>query len=118
MSIHLNARARGLIGVARANASDAGRVLAELRKTFEDCKAEREEEIADIKKGMGHVVQAESVDCGDAGIRKRQGELDRVNASLAVLKGGGEGEAKALSAERREHARVFNRFFRKGVEIG
>ncbi|WP_246727922.1 hypothetical protein [Chelativorans sp. Marseille-P2723] len=118
MSIHLNARARGLIGVARADASDAGRVLAELQKTFEDFKAEREKEIADLKKGMEDVVQTEKVDRINAEITRLQGELDRVNASLAALKVGGEGEAKALSAEKREHARVFNQFFRNGVENG
>src|SRR5690606_8230268 len=118
MGIELTPRARGLIGAARANASDAGRVLAELQKTFEDFKAEREKEIADLKKGMEDVVQTEKVDRINTEVTRLQGELDRVNASLAALKVGGEGEAKALSAEKREHARVFNQFFRKGVENG
>ena len=117
MGIELTPRARGIVGV-RADSGNATRILAELQKTFEDFKAEREKEIADLKKGMKDVVQTEKVDRINAEITKLQGELDRVNASLAALKVGGEGEAKALSAEKREHARVFNQFFRKGVENG
>lgn len=117
MGIELTPRARGIVGV-RADSGNATRILAELQKTFEDFKAEREKEIADLKKGMEDVVQTEKVDRINAEITKLQGELDRVNASLAALKVGGEGEAKALSAEKREHARVFNQFFRKGVENG
>ena len=117
MGIELTPRARGIVGV-RADSGNATRILAELQKTFEDFKAEREKEIADLKKGMKDVVQTEKVDRINAEVTRLQGELDRVNASLAALKVGGEGEAKALSTEKREHARVFNQFFRKGVENG
>ena len=61
MGIELTPRARGIVGV-RADSGNATRILAELQKTFEDFKAEREKEIADLKKGMKDVVQTEKVD--------------------------------------------------------
>lgn len=117
MTIALNSRARGLVGV-RADASDATKILNELKQTFETFKAEREKEIADLKKGMGDVVQSEKVDRINAEITKLQTSLDEVNASIAALKVGGAGDDKPLAAERRQHATAFNQFFRKGVENG
>jgi len=117
MTIALNSRTRGLVGV-RADASDATKILNELKQTFETFKAEREKEIADLKKGMGDVVQSEKVDRINAEITKLQTSLDEVNASIAALKVGGAGDDKPLAAERRAHAAAFNQFFRKGAENG
>jgi HK97 family phage major capsid protein len=115
MTMALNSR--GLVA-ARADASDATKILNELKQTFETFKAEREKEIADLKKGMGDVVQSEKVDRINAEITKLQTSLDEVNASIAALKVGAAGDDKPLAAERRAHATAFNQFFRKGAENG
>lgn len=117
MTIALKSRARGLVAV-RADAGSATAILNELRQTFETFKAEREKEVADLKKGLGDVVQSEKVDRINAEITKLQEQLDQVNSSIAALKVGGAGDDKPLAAERREHARAFNQFFRNGAENG
>lgn len=117
MNMILNTRARGLVGV-RADASNATKILAELQKTFEDFKAEREAELKGIEAKFADVVQTEKVDRINAEITKLQTALDEVNAAIAAVKVGGAGDDRPLSAERREHATAFNRFFRKGAENG
>lgn len=116
MNMALNTRKRGLVGV-RADASDAARILAELQKTFHDFKAERDEELKGIKAKFADVVQTEKVDRINAEITKLQTALDETNAMLAALKVGG-GAGEEISAEKREYAKAFDRFFRKGNENG
>lgn len=112
----LNARARGLVGIgARADASDATKILNELKKTFEEFKAERDKEIADLKKGLGDVVQTEKVDRINAEITKLQTSLDEVNSVLAAIRVGGACDANQ-TAEQKAHAAAFDQFFRKGVD--
>lgn len=117
MNMILNARARGLVGV-RADAGNATKILAELQKTFEDFKAEREAELKGIEAKFADVVQTEKVDRINSEITKLQQSLDEVNAALAALKVGGAGDGKPLSAEKKAHATAFNQFFRRGVENG
>lgn len=117
MNMILNARARGLVGV-RADANNATKILTELQKTFEDFKAEREAELKGIEAKFADVVQTEKVERINAEITKLQQSLDEVNVALAAVKVGGVDDGKPLSAERREHARAFNQFFRKGAENG
>ena len=117
MMIPLNSRARGIMAV-RGDGANATAVLNELRQTFETFKAEREKEMADIRKGLADVVQSEKVDRINAEITKLQSALDQVNATIAALKVGGADDGKPLSAERREHSRAFNQFFRRGIENG
>jgi len=117
MGIPLNARARGLVGV-RADASNAAKILAELQQTFETFKQEREEELKGIKQNFADVVKTEKVDRINDEITKLQASLDEVNRALAALKVGGAGGDGEMSAEKREHATAFNRFFRRGVENG
>ena len=52
MSIMLNPRARGIIGV-RADASNAKAVLEELQKTFAAFKEANEEELIDLPRIIG-----------------------------------------------------------------
>ena len=111
------ARARGIMSV-RADASDATKVLNELKKTFEDFKAERDKEIADLKKGLGDVVQTEKVDRINAEVTKLQGSIDEINALVAALRVGGSGDGNRLSADEQAHAKGFQAYFRKGVEAG
>ena len=113
--IPLNSRARGLVGV-RADSGNATKILAELQKTFEDFKAERDKELSDIKAGMADVVQTEKVDRINAEMDKLTKELDSVNAAIAAMKVGGVGSAE--DPDKAEHAQAFNRFFRRGVDAG
>ncbi|WP_336968328.1 phage major capsid protein [Brevundimonas aurantiaca] len=107
-------RTRGVQSV-RADASSVTAVLADLQKTFEDFKAERTKELDDINKKLGDVVQTEKVDRINAEISKLGKDLDAINAALAAGKiGGGGGE----DPDKAEHAKAFNRFFRKGVDNG
>ena len=115
MTIALNARARGLVSV-RANSGNATKILAELQKTFEDFKAERDKELADIKAGMADVVQTDKVDRINAEMDKLTKELDSVNAAIAAMKVGGVGGVE--DPDKAEHAQAFNRFFRRGVDAG
>lgn len=113
----LNARARGLFGV-RLDASDATKILNELKKTVEDFKAEHQKEIADLKKGMGDVVQTEKVDRINAEITKLQGAIDDLNKLVAAAQVGGSDDHKALSADEKAHKHAFASYFRKGAEAG
>jgi HK97 family phage major capsid protein len=111
------ARTRGLVGV-RADASDATKVLNELKKAFEDFKAEHQKEVADLKKGMGDVVQTEKVDRINAEITKLQNAIDDMNKLIAASRVGGDGDGNRLSADERAHAAGFSAYFRKGADAG
>src|SRR5690606_22337941 len=89
-TVLLNARARGLVGV-RADTGNANKILAELQKTFEDFKAEREAELKGIEAKFADVVQTEKVDRINAEITKLQTALDEVNAAIAAVRVGGAG---------------------------
>ncbi|KQZ92784.1 capsid protein [Mesorhizobium sp. Root157] len=115
MSIHLNPRARGIVGV-RADSGNATKILAELQKTFEDFKLERDKELADIRAGMADVVQTEKVDRINAELTRLTKDIDAVNATMAAIKVGGTGSAE--DPDKREHAVAFDRFFRRGVDAG
>lgn len=109
-------RTRGVQSV-RADGANATQILNELKTTFEAFKVERDKEIADLKKGMGDVVQTEKVDKINAEITKLQTALDDVNSIVAALRvGGGGGEGR--TADQKAHAAAFNQFFRKGVDNG
>jgi HK97 family phage major capsid protein len=108
-------RTRGLIGV-RADASDATKIFTELKIAVEAMRAEHEKDLADIKKGLGDVVQSEKVDRINAEITKLQTALDETNALLAAARIGGDG--KAGDPDKKAHATAFDQFFRKGAEAG
>jgi HK97 family phage major capsid protein len=112
MMVPLNARARGVFSV-RADGNLA--ILNELKKTFEDFKAEHSKELADLKKGMGDVVQSEKVDRINAEIGKLQKSIDEVNAAMVAAKLGGN---DVLDPDKRAYATAFDKFFRKGVDAG
>jgi HK97 family phage major capsid protein len=115
MGIELTPPARGILAV-RADSGNATKILAELQKTFEDFKAERDKELADIKAGMADVVQTEKVDRINAEITALQKALDETNAMLAAVKVGGVGGT--TDPDKAEHAQAFDRFFRRGVDAG
>jgi HK97 family phage major capsid protein len=104
-------RARGIVSV-RADASNAAKILADLTKTFEDFKKEREEEIKGINAKFADVVQTEKVDRINAEISSLQKALDETNTLLAAVRvGGGGGKADPAKAE---YGKAFNKWFRKG----
>lgn len=107
------ARPRGLVGFARADASDATKILVELQKTFEDFKTERNEEIAALKKGQEDVVKTEKVERINAEITNLQTALDEVNATLAAVRVGGQNNVES-DPDKIEHAKAFRNWFRKG----
>ncbi|WP_353641329.1 phage major capsid protein [Mesorhizobium sp. WSM2239] len=111
----LNHRARGLVAI-RNDGGNANAILAELQKTFETFKEANNKEIADLKKGLGDVVQTEKVDRINAEITKLQNAIDETNVMLAALKVGGAGGA--VDPDKKAHATAFDRFFRKGVDAG
>lgn len=107
-------RARGIASV-RAE-SDPNKILNELNVAFEAFKAENNKELADLKKGMGDVVQSEKVDRINAEVTELNKALEETNKALAAAKIGGEG--KQVDPAKAEHSAAFNQFFRKGVENG
>jgi HK97 family phage major capsid protein len=111
------AAARGVRSV-RLEGANATEILAKLQKTFEDFKAERDKELKDIDKKLADVVQTEKVERINNEITNLQKALDETNALIAALKVGGAGSDEPLTAERREHAQAFNKWFRKGVDNG
>lgn len=114
MTKHFNPpRTRGVTSSVRADASNPAAILAELQKTFETFKAERDDEIAALKKGQEDVVKTEKVDRINADITALQKTLDDVNTSIAALSVGGAGGPSSDPAKA-EHAQAFNTWFRKG----
>lgn len=113
--VMLNARARGLVAI-RNDAGNATAILNELKQTFESFKAENDKALADLKKGQEDVVQTEKVDRINATIADLQKALDETNVALAAVKVGGAGGPE--DPDKREHAKAFDRFFRRGADAG
>lgn len=114
-----NTTRRGVM-FARAEANPA-QILAELQRTFEAFKAERDAELKDISKGLADVVRTEKVDRINAEITRLQTTMDDLNRSVAALRvGGGAADdanvAPEVRAARREHNRVFQNYFRRGED--
>ncbi len=106
-------RPRLLSGV-RAEVNTA-QILADLQRTFEEFKAERNKELDDIKNKLGDVVQTEKVDRINDEVTRINNELQAAQQTLAAVRVGGATE-DGPSAEAQEHATAFNHFFRRGVE--
>lgn len=107
-------RARGLRAV-RADGTNVKQLLEDIQRSFNEFKSERDKEIADLKKGMGDVVQTEKVDRINTEISKLQKAIDETNTMIAALKLGNGGSGP-VSAEVKAHANAFDKFFRKGVD--
>lgn len=110
----LNPHARGLVSV-RADASEQTKLFAELRTSFEEFKAAREEEIKGINAKFDDVVSREKVDRINADITAINKALNEVNAAIAAAvigpAGGINHDPDVLA-----HSTAFNQFFRRGVE--
>ncbi len=108
----LNPRARGLVSV-RADASEQTKLFAELRTSFEEFKAAREEEIKGINAKFDDVVSREKVDRINSEITGLNKALNEVNAAIAAAvigpAGGVNHDPDVLA-----HSTAFNTWFRKG----
>ncbi|KFC62771.1 Phage major capsid protein, HK97 family [Devosia sp. LC5] len=108
----LNPRARGLVSV-RADASEQTKLFAELRTSFEEFKAAREEEIKGLNAKFDDVVSREKVDRINAEITDLNKALNEVNAAIAASvigpAGGVNHDPDVLA-----HSTAFNTWFRKG----
>ncbi|AWI85162.1 phage major capsid protein [Alloyangia pacifica] len=105
-------KARGIVMV-RADASNPTQVLADMKRAFEEFKAEREAEIADLKKGQQDVVRSEKIDKINTEISALQTSLDEANSTLAALRTGGNGGA-GVDPDVAAHSTAFNSWFRRG----
>ncbi|MGO6999007.1 phage major capsid protein [Rhizobium leguminosarum] len=115
----LNGRARGLVGFVRADAAGQTEIFDELKRTVEAFKAAHTEELKGIKAKFADVVQAEQVQRINAEITNLTKALDDCNAMIAALKlGGGGGDEDENAPAKKEHARAFEKWFRRGAENG
>lgn len=100
---------RGLIGV-RADANDPNSMIKAINTAFEEFKATND---ANGKKR--DVLLDEKTSKINTDISILTAEIDKMNAALAAIKIGG---AEQIDPAKAEHAKAFNRFFRKGIEDG
>lgn len=111
-------RPRGLIGGARADMTPKA-VHEALMKTFEEFKSGVDEELSGVKAKFEDVVTKDKVDKINAEVSKLEKALNDANAMIrAAQVGTGSGPDGEYAAERREHAKAFDKFFRRGVEAG
>jgi HK97 family phage major capsid protein len=108
-------RARGLVAVR--NDATPAELINKINTAFEAFKEANDARLKGIENKFADVVQSEKVDRINADIGKLQTALDEINAAVAAGKIGGAGN-DTDTAEQREHAKAFDRFFRKGVENG
>lgn len=101
------------IALARADASDPNKILAELQRTFEAFKVENDARLS--KKA--DVVIDEKVDRINAAVSDMQAALTEANIKIATMavNGNGSGKDDPVKAEHRD---AFSRFFRRGVDAG
>lgn len=116
-------RADGGAGAARPSEPSMAEVTAlvtSLNTAFEQFKAKRDEEIADLKKkGSADVVTSEHVERINAHMTRSEADLKAIQARLTALAiGAGNDNRRGNTPEAIEHANAFNRFLRKGVEAG
>ncbi|WP_246812700.1 phage major capsid protein [Ensifer sp. ENS07] len=111
-----NLRARGITGV-RADGNNATQILNELKTTFEQFKAAREEEIKGINAKFADVVTTEKVDRINNEITALNKALNEANQLIAAAALGNTGGTKH-DPDVEEHSQAFNKFFRKGVDNG
>lgn len=112
------ARPRGLIGGVKADMTPQALHTA-LMQTFEQFKSSVDEELGGIKAKFEDVVTKDKVDKINAEVSRLEKALGDANKAIAAAQiGAGGGDENEYSAERREHAKAFNKFFRRGVDAG
>lgn len=104
-------RFRGAARV-KADASDPKAILAQLNKTFEAFKDEREKELAGIAAKFDDVVQKDQVDRINAEVTELTNAINEVRKAQAALVLGGNGQPE--NPDVKAHAQQFNNWFRGG----
>jgi len=94
----------------RADAQDPGKLLAELKKTFEDFKAENDTRL----KGKADVVTDEKVERINTAVTDLQAGIDALTKKLAAAQLGSGGGGND-TADRQAYAAAFDVFFRTGA---
>lgn len=102
---------RGLVGV-RADASDPKALIGQINTAVEEMRATHS---AELKKH--DTLLTEKTDRINGDISAMSKELDKVNASLAALTIGGNA-GSGVDPAKVEHAKAFDKFFRRGVDAG
>lgn len=101
---------RAVFAAPKADGSDPKALVAQINAAFEDFKATNE---AALKNKVDDAVLSEKLATINASITEMTAALEKAQSDLAAAQLGGGGGDK-LSAEAREHAGVFNTWFRKG----
>lgn len=101
---------RALAATPRADTSDPKALVAQINSAFEEFKATND---LALKGKADDAVVSEKLGAINASITDLTSALETAQAALAAAQLGGVGE-DGLTAEAREHAGVFNTWFRKG----
>lgn len=111
------ARPRGLIGVPRADLTPKA-IHEQLMATFGEFKDGVDEELKGINAKFDDVVTKDKVEKINAQVSQLEKALADANAMIAAAQAGaiGADADDEHAAERREHAKAFNKFFRRGVD--
>ncbi|UWR30430.1 phage major capsid protein [Sulfitobacter sp. W002] len=108
---HFKQPVRGLVGVRADASTDIKALIEEQGKTFEAFKAAHQKELADLKKGMGDVVQSEQVDRINTSVGELQAAIDAANTKIAAMSLSGTGPDAVKDAE---YTEAFQAHFAKG----
>lgn len=108
---HFKQPVRGLVGVRADASTDIKALIEEQGKTFEAFKAAHQKELADLKKGMGDVVQSEQVDRINTSVGELQAAIDAANTKIAAMSLSGTGPDAVKDAE---YTEAFQAHFSKG----
>lgn len=111
MTTHKPVR-RGLIA-ARADATNASQILADLQHAFHEFQAEQTAAIADLRKNQTDVVRTDKVERINAAVTELQGAIDEINRAIAAGVLGGNG-GNVETPEQRAYAQAFDQWFRRG----
>ena len=113
MTKHFTPRKARGIQLVRADGSSPAAILAEMKRTFEQFKADHELELKGVKAKFDDVVQKEKVDRINTEISELTKALDQTNSAIAALKVGGAGGSD-MDPAKAEHSQVFSKWFRRG----
>lgn len=108
-------RVRGLVAVR--NDATPTELITKINGAFEAFKEANDARLKGIEKKFDDVVQNEKVDRINSEVTNLGTALDEVTKMIAALKVGGADDDK-MTPEKKEYAKAFDRFFRKGVDNG
>lgn len=115
---------RGIIGSVRAEAqpktdtTDVTKLIDGVQRAFNEFKDVHTRELAEIKNGQKDVVTTEKLERINADLGAMQKTIDELNAALKLGAGSGAANDNGPTREQLDHAKAFEKFFRKGMENG